>query len=170
MASYRAIFERSLVTGRLIEQRFYRVGFRRRCCAARSHLFPGDRADKQNSRAISMSRSRCSFFDTTRKRSYSTTDTGHGCGCGSVGAHTCTRVEKRECATGHSRLARRTGVYIYIREYAKRETHGNAGRERERKRMRKRGRENGRNDMPPTLLNNMTREIKQSQVRTCVRT
>lgn len=129
MASYRAIFRRSSVTGRLIEQRFYRVGFRRRCCAARSHLFPGDRADKQNSRAISMSRSRCSFFDTTRKRSYSTTDTGRG----SVGVHTCTRVEKRECATGHSRLAPDRRIHLHTRIREKRNTRGMRGEnERER--------------------------------------
>jgi len=35
-------------------------------------------------------------------------------------------------------------------------------RVREKEEERERERETGRDDMPPTLLNNMTREIKQS--------
>lgn len=127
------------MTDRLIIQRSYRVGFRRRCALWDPIYSPVTERDKQNSRTISMSRSRCSFFDITRKRSCGTADTGHGWTCESVSVHTCTRVEKQGRTTEHGRLAPDRAYTFTYANTRKEKTRENAGeRERGRKRMRKR--------------------------------
>lgn len=145
-------------------QRSCLVGFRHRYIPQNSIYSPVTvRANR--TRMLSRCRVRVQFFqhnaeaqlcpmaDMEREHAYE-----------SMGVHTCTRVERRTCNVG-IQPDRRTHLHTRIRE--KRNTRECEERKRGKKRERERER-NGQGDMPPTLLNNMARKIKQSQVHAYV--